>query len=193
MGARILPYPGPPRKSRGDCVVSPDHYARILRETKGDFHQFVRVLWLTGARPMEVARLTAEVIDWTGTALIKLHKNKKRGKRRVIYFPDEAMAVLREQVQRHGATGPLFLGQRGDTFTVRALVDRFKRVSARTGAKVRSYDFRHSHITRSLLAGVPVATVAALVGTSIGMIDRFYGHCGAAAGTLREAAERAAG
>ncbi len=58
---------------------------------------------------------------------------------------------------------------------------------------MRSYDLRHSYITRSLLKGTPVATVAALVGTSIGMIDRFYGHCQGAAGPLREAAQKAAG
>jgi integrase len=58
---------------------------------------------------------------------------------------------------------------------------------------VRSYDFRHSYISRSLMRGVPAAVVAALVGTSVNMIDRFYSHLNAQGQEMKDVAERLAG
>lgn len=193
-GLKDLKLHRPAKESRGDsALIPPEVYARVLRETHGDLHQFCRLLWLTGARPMEAAGLRAEMIDWTGgLVVLKQHKTRQKGKRRVIYLPAEALAVLREQVAKYGS-GLLFRGQNWGPLTRRALVGRFLRLSKKIGHRVRAYDFRHTFITRSLLAGVPAATVAALVGNSIGMIEKFYGHIGASAAPLREAAERAAG
>jgi integrase len=174
-------------------MIPPEVYAKCLVESSGDFHQLIRVWWATGARPMEAASLTAEAIDWaTGTATIRRHKTRKKGKRRVLYFHTEALAVLREQADKYGG-GPLFRGVRGDALTLRAIVDRCRRLSAKVGRPVRAYDFRHTFITRSLMKGVPAAVVAALVGTSTGMIDRFYGHVSAQGQQLRDVAERLAG
>jgi len=38
------------------------------------------------------------------------------------------------------------------------------------------YDLRHTYTTFALRAGVPVFAVSRFMGTSIGMIDRHYGH-----------------
>jgi integrase len=184
----------PAKESRGaDAMIPPEVQARILRETTGDFHQLCRLLWCMGCRPMEGASLTVESIDWANaTATLRRHKSKHKGKRRVLYFHKEALSILQEQREKYGA-GPLFRGQRGEALTLRALVDRFKRLSVRVGCRVRSYDFRHSYITRSLVRGVPAAVVAALVGTSTTMIDKYYSHVTAQGQELREVAERLAG
>lgn len=188
----------PPKDSRGaEAVVSGAVHRAVLREATGDFHQLVRVLWETGARPMEAARLTAEQIDWTsGTATLRHHKTRKKGKGRprVLYFTAEALAVLREQAERYKGTGPLFRGLQGKPLTLRALVGRMIRVQDRLGVRVTLYHYRHTFITRALERGIPDTHVAALVGhRDTSMIHGVYGHVSANGRLLREQAERASG
>ena len=185
----------PAKDSRGaEAVVSPALHARVLRETTGDFHQYIRFLWATGCRPMEAARLTVEVVDWaTGTVTLKQHKTKHKGKRRILYLSSEALAVLREQAERH-KTGNLFRGLRGRPFSLQAVVSRFCRLSDKLGEPVCAYNYRHTFGTRALAAGLPDTHVAALMGhTSTRMIHQHYSHIHADARLLREAAEKLAG
>ena len=186
----------PAKESRGaDAVIPPDVHARVLRETTGDFHQLCRLLWITGARPMEAANLTAEGVDWTsGTATLKRHKTKKKGKQRVLYFNTDALTVLREQAEKYDRAGLLFRGVGGRPLTRHAVVCRFIRLSEKIGRTVRAYDYRHSFITRALEGGVPDAQVAALVGhSSTAMIHKFYSHVSANGRILRDVVEKLAG
>lgn len=194
-GFRDFKLARPGKDSRGaEAVISPELHARILRETTGDFHQLIRFLWATGCRPMEGARLTAEVVDWaTGTVTLKQHKTRHKGKRRILYLSSEAVTILREQAERHQA-GALFRGLGGRPFSLQAIVSRFLRLSDKLGVSVCSYSYRHTFGTRALAAGLPDTHVAALMGhTSTRMIHQHYSHINADARLLREAAERLAG
>lgn len=185
----------PPKDSRGaEAVISEAAHRAVLRETRGDLHQLCRLLWECGARPMEAASLTAEGIDWaSGTATLRKHKTKKRGGARILYFNQAALAVLEEQRARHGS-GPLFRGQGGGPFTLRALVGRMCRVQERAGVRATLYGYRHTWATRALERGIPDVQVAAMLGhKDTGMVHRHYSHCAANGRLLREAAERAAG
>jgi integrase len=53
-------------------------------------------------------------------------------------------------------------------------VHLFKRLRKRTGLALTAYWLRHEFITRSLTAGVPVSTVAAICGNSLQTIQDFY-------------------
>lgn len=186
----------PAKESRGaEAVVTEADQADILREARGDFHDYCRFLWTTGARPMEAARLTAESVDWTtGTATLKQHKTKKKGKARILYLNSEALAILRRQAERHKGTGPLFRGQGGRQLSLQAVVTRFLRVSEKIGRPVSAYMYRHSWATRALAAGISDAHVAALLGhTSTRMLHAHYSHLTANARLLRETAERLVG
>lgn len=194
-GRRDFALTRPPKESRGaEAVISPELHAKILRETTGDFHQLLRLLWAVGCRPMEGARLTADAIEWaSGTAVLKDHKMKRKGKRRILYLSTEALAVLREQFDRYGS-GPLFRGLQGRPLTLQAIVTRMLRVSAKVGESVTAYRYRHTWATRALAAGVPDTYVAAMLGhSSTRMVYEHYGHLSHQAGLLREAAERLAG
>jgi integrase len=185
----------PAKDSRGaEAVVPPALHARILRETTGDFHQYVRFLWATGCRPMEGARLTVEAVDWvTGTVTLKQHKTRHKKKRRILYLSTEAVAILREQAERHRA-GPLFRGLGGRPFSLQAVVSRFCRLSDKLGESVCAYNYRHTFGTRALAVGLPDTHVAALMGhTSTRMLHQHYSHITADARLLREAAEKLAG
>lgn len=182
----------PPKESRGaESVIPPDLYERVLRETTGDFHQYCRALWHTGARPGEVAGLTAEGVDWAnGCAVVKKHKTRRKGKNRTLHFSPEALKVLTEQLDRH-RSGLLFRGADGTRLTARAVVGRFLRLSEKLGKAVTAYCFRHTYITRALEAGIPDAQVAALVGhTSTAMIHKHYSHISANGRLLGEVAAK---
>lgn len=178
----------PVKESRGaDAVISPETYAVVLRETTGDFHQLLRVLWECGARPSEVAGLTVDAVDWpSGTATLKKHKNKKRGHKRTLVFNAEAMKVLREQAEVH-RSGHLFRGMRGEPFTAHAIACRFIRLCERSGIKVTSYCFRHTFATRALAAGFSDSRVAAALGhKSTRMIHAHYSHLSQDTGLIRD-------
>lgn len=194
-GRSDLKLSRPAKDSRGaEAVVSPELHARVLRETTGDFHQYVRFLWATGCRPMEAARLEVGQVDWaTGTVTLRRHKTKKKGKRRILYLTAEAIAILREQAERH-KEGHLFRGLKGKPFSLQAVVSRFLRLSEKLGVSVCAYNYRHTFGTRALAAGLPDTHVAALMGhTSTRMLHQHYSHITADARLLREAAEKLAG
>ena len=186
----------PAKESRGaEAVISEEVYGKILRETRGDFYQLMRLLWAVGSRPMESGALTAEQIDWaTGTITLRDHKTKKSAKRaRVLYLNSAALAVLREQVDKY-PKGPLFRGKAGRPLSLHAVMCRMIRLSARIGHHVTAGHFRHTFATRALAAGIPDTHVAALLGhTSTAMIHKHYSHVGQNAKLLREAAEKLAG
>jgi len=108
----------------------------------------------------------------------------------VIHLNPEAVELLRRQAELH-PTGPLFRTEIGTPWRRKALAQRFWRLSKRTGIPVCAYPLRHSYVKHGLLAGVPTAHVAALAGhTSTTMVEKFYGHVGEFAGTLRAGAAR---
>lgn len=183
----------PAKESRGvEAVIPDDVYALILRETKGDFYQLMRLLWQAGTRVMESGGLTAEMVHWpSGTITLKQHKTKRHKARRVVYLTAEALEILKEQSDKYGGTGALFRGLLGQPLSMQAVMTRMIRLSARIGHHVTAGHFRHTFATRALARGVPDTHVAALLGhTSTRMVHQHYGHINGDARLLREAAER---
>lgn len=193
---REVKFRKPPSESRGAKSVIPEAiYQQCLGAARGDFRALVRFLWLTGCRQCEAIGLVAADVDLAANVCrLADHKTAaKTGKPRLVYLPAAAVEVLREQIAKH-PNGPLFTGKNGLPLTQHAVVVRFIRLSARIGHHVSAHCFRHSFCSRALVAGVPEAHVAALMGhTSTAMISKHYGHLGAFADTLKAAAERANG
>lgn len=191
-GRKEFSAPMPPKDSRGEeSVITPAVYEQLLKATTGDFHDYLRVLWLTGARPSEILGLTVETVNWTtGTCTLKRHKMRKRNQTRMIIFSDDAIAILKELAARH-KSGPLFRGLGGRPLSLHAVIVRLIRLCRKLGVKVTAYHFRHTFATRALLDGEPNAYVAALMGhNSTRMIDRHYSHVTGNTAKLRDAMNR---
>ena len=88
--------------------------------------------------------------------------------------------------------GPLFGGRRGGLST-NAISCRIKRIknSEDIPDSIVAYSYRHTYITDALQRGVAIATVAELVGTSVAMIQKHYGHLEQRGDHLSDAARRA--
>jgi integrase/recombinase XerC len=184
----------PPAGSRGaEAVVSPDEFERLAAAAQGDFGPLLRLYRLSGCRPGEGRQLTAEAVDWgAGLASLKEHKNRSKGKSRVLYFGPAALAVLEAQRAKYGG-GLLFRNRYGRMFSRKAAAKRMAVCRERAGVRgeITNYYMRHSFATAALEAGVSDTDVAALLGHSgTAMLHKVYAHVTANARRLRDIAAR---
>jgi integrase len=180
----------PPKASRGaDAVIGKEDHIRLLAKAGKRFKPFLMMLYFTGARPGEVAAMTAENFDVEGAMVrLKDHKTAYKGKSRTIYLCAEAVAVLLEQKAMYGS-GFLFRNTLGKPWAGKALVKAMIAVRKRAGLeKAIAYGYRHTFATEALANGVPDAQVAALLGHSgTAMLHKHYSHLTGQARALREA------
>jgi integrase len=143
--------------------------------------EFITALFNTGRRPIEVAKLRRSHVvenaggEPTGVETTE-HKNySKTGKPEFFPFNASMRTLVAEILARPGKpSDALFARWRGGHWTQSGWVSAFHCIRARTGHTVTAYWFRHEFITRSLTAGVPVATVAAMCGNSLAVIQAHY-------------------
>lgn len=180
----------PPKASRGaKALVSAEVHETLCKHAEPLFRAFLQLLWLTGARPGEIASLTAEAVDLTkGVAVLIEHKTAHLGKSRVLFLSAEAIAILRERIALRPA-GLLFPGEDGERMTANAIGLRLRRLCVRAGVKhAIPYGYRHTFATDALAKGVPDATVAALMGHSgTAMLHKHYAHLTSRSQALRYA------
>jgi integrase len=180
----------PPMESRGDkALVSEDTHIRLMKKAPAYFKPFLALLYLTGARPGEIAAITAENFD-EGNALVRLkeHKTARHGKSRTIFLCPEAVALLRVQKAEYGS-GHLLRNRLGLPYTKNGVVHMMASLRKKAGVKgATAYGYRHAWATAALARGVPDAQVAALMGHSgTAMLHRHYSHLTAQSQALREA------
>jgi integrase len=180
----------PPKASRGvEALITPEEHERLLAKATPGFVLFLRVLWATGARPGEVAAITAENFDEAnGIVSLKKHKTAHRGKNRILYLTPEIVTLLVKQRERY-KSGALLRNRSGKPWTEWAIVKAMKYAREKAGIQhAIAYGLRHSFATDALAIGVPDAQVAELLGHSgTAMLHKHYSHLGAKAKTLRSA------
>jgi integrase len=183
----------PPKASRGvESLVTPEVHARLVQEATPAFALFLRILYATGARPGEVAAITAENFDpKLGMVLLREHKNAHKGKCRTVYLTPETSALLSGLANQY-PTGPLLRNTRGEPWSEKALVKAM--IATRQRAGIRDaicYGYRHTFATDALANGVPDAQVAELLGHSgTAMLHRHYSHLTARSQVLQAALGR---
>lgn len=177
--------------SRGaEQVLSLDQFERVVSHCRGEFGPYLLFLWLTGCRPGEARTLTADAVDWqNGTASVREHKTRRRGKTRTLYLSGEALAVLKGQSR---TSGHLFRRSDGKPFSRHGIMERWNRVAKLAGVyPLTCYCLRHSFATRALESGLSDTDVAALLGhSSTAILHRVYSHVSANARRLREVVSR---
>jgi integrase len=185
-----------PKPLTRDRTLTPEERKLILGSIKDRaFRKYVHALTLTGARPGEVARVCAAEVDLLqGLWIMTRHKTvKKTGKPRLIHLSPEALELTRELMERH-PTGPLFLSALGKPWTRNAVRIRFRRLRKKHPELkgIVAYTYRGSFATDALEAGVPDASVAALLGhTGTATLHKFYNRLSSRTGHLKDAAEKA--
>jgi integrase len=187
-----------PPSQRRERILSSDERDKMLAAASDDaFRDLLIALQDTGARPGEIRQVTAAQVNLDhGVWVLTKHKTVKKTKRpRVIYLTPRMVELTRRLMARH-PDGPLFRNRFGEPWSNNAVRIRFRRLRARLPElqDVVAYCYRHSFATDGLVRGVPIATVAELLGhASTAMVEQCYGHLAQERGYLREAAQAVRG
>lgn len=186
----------PGHKSAGakSLISEATHRRVVAAAPPGDVAALLWFLWHTGCRPCEACNLVAESVDWTNSvAKLREHKTASKGKTRILYLSEPALAVLVAQKAKHGATGPLFRCESGRPYLRTSVTTILNRLSKKIGASVTAYGYRHTYATRALELGLSDTHVAALLGhTSTQMIHKHYSHLSENARLLKQVADKIA-
>lgn len=181
-----------PGQQRRTAAIEHELHGSIAGKAKGRFRSFLIALWHTGCRPGEVAKVTAANVSPDGGAwVLQEHKTRKKtGKPRIVYLTPCMVLVTRLLVAAN-PTGPLFRNDRGQPWKRQAIAKRFNRLQ--DGGKLpegmSAYTYRHGFATQGLVNGVPIATMAELLGhNDTRMLSAHYGHLEKRADHLRDAA-----
>jgi len=168
-----------PEANRRTVVLTPQEFDAIIDNTKdAAFRELLIVSYDSGARPQEIKQMEARHIQIDKfRCVIPSEEAKGRQKARVIYFPTyRCQEIIKRRVQEH-PEGKIFRNHRGRDWTASAIKCRFDRMEDKVGKRYNHYAFRHTFITRKLLAGVDSHIVASLSGHSdTKMLDTVYSH-----------------
>ena len=167
----------PPLKvanSRRTLYLDIEQRRALVVECNGGLRDLVEGAMLTGARPGELTgALRAQFDSRTGSITF----NGKTGSRTVPLSP-AAVALFKRLMQSKLPTALLFTRDDGKPWAHSDWDKILREAAAR--AKLPSgtclYTLRHSFITTAIIEGMATLDVARLVGTSVTMIDKYYGH-----------------
>jgi integrase len=170
----VKPYSGNDVNRRRDLYLDLAQRRALRDAAAGGIRDLIEAAMLTGARAGELTSANAEAFDKrSGT----LRLSGKTGSRTVPLSP--AAVDLFERL-RKGKLPKARMLTRDDgkpwgpsdwDKLVREAAER-----AKLPAGVCLYTLRHSWITTAILEGLTPLEVARLVGTSLAMIDKHYGH-----------------
>lgn len=185
-----------PKKER--VVLSREEIIELLKVLQDYKHGLVvRVLLVSGARVGEVLGLSWDRVDFIKNSITidqSIDTQKRRFKTdtktesapRTILLDKVTMDMLYQYKQnsKHNVVRPInreqhliFHSQDGGPLYYNAVRRTFQRALKKAGLpQMRIHDIRHSVITLLLKEGVPVITVAALVGQQPETTNRVYAH-----------------
>jgi integrase len=183
--------PGP----RGRPMERSD-FLRFIRGADAGFRRVLYFMALTGARPCEVAALEWTAIDAVnGRAILYVHKTARTRKDRaprVIILPSLAIRLLVWLRRQRPCSRFVFLNRFGEPWTREAFDLRIWRVRRKLNipSSVKLYGLRHAWATDLALAGVEMATLAALLGHTTISMAAHYVHVAGQTDHLRSELER---
>lgn len=182
-----------PRPRRSEAIPERAVIDDALRScASNEFRLFLRVLFETGCRRSEALAVEAKDLDFARSLWHRVGKSTwATGKSRVVHLTPGLLEILREQAKRF-PNGPLLRNTRGQPWTVNSVNCQMRRLKARVALpKFTMRGLRKAFVTDALERGVPVATVAELVGhANTSTIAKHYSHLSERHEHLRDALSR---
>lgn len=161
---------------RRTLYLDRDQRRALLDKMDAEALPFFTALCFLPMRPGAVAALTVGEFDKRTHELTV--GTDKSGKARRVMLPAKAAGLLAAQAKGKLPAAPLFMRANGKAWDKNTwkipIAEAVKAAKLPTGAT--AYTLRHSTITDLVNAGLPLLTVAQISGTSVGMIERHYGH-----------------
>lgn len=174
-------------KSR-ELFLSKAQRTALVDHASPELAAFLVTLIHTGARPGEIAGATVADFDAKqGTLTLRTGKGRD-AKIRTRYVPltPPVMKILKAAAKGRPADAPLLVDGQGHSWhrvgvsrAMRAAITAARAANGPKASKppstVVAYNIRHAVISEWLSAGIDAFTVAQICGTSVAMIERFYG------------------
>jgi integrase len=179
------------KRSRGqEAYIGPDVWRKLIGRVGATNHAFadlLRFLRGTGCRPSEAYHVEARYYRPAERCVVYpghpaadefAWKNARRsGKDRVIFLTDDLTEIVERRIAER-PEGPVFRSRHDRRWCQEAVSVNLRWYAAKLGIKPAptAYGFRHSFATDWLLNGGSIKVLADLIGTSVAMIERHYGH-----------------
>ncbi len=146
---------------------------RVLEVMPDDFRDLCKSAILTGARYGELCTPIVEDLD---TRHGTLRVSGKTGTREIV-LSDEALQHFKTLAQNKTPKAYLHLKADGQPWTKSTQCRPMTAavIAAKLPRESTFYAFRHTYISRALLAGINIQVIAENCGTSIRMIEKHYG------------------
>lgn len=168
----ITPFRGVGR--RREYMLNQAERSSLLNSCPDDLQRLVKCLFLTAARPGEIAKaIVADFDKKHGTIIL----DGKTG-RRIATLSTAARTFIADQCKNKLPSAPILTTEYGKAWTKDDWKKPFKEAakSARLPSSIVMYHIRHAAISDLILGGMQSSLVAMLAGTSTAMIDKHYGH-----------------
>lgn len=169
-------------------ALTDEEFQKLYEYAGGPFKDFLRALYLTGARPKELRDLKWTQVKEDRWVLTKHKTARKVVKPRVIFLDGE-MGAMMTRLRDNGSEW-VFLNTEGQPWTMNAVRLQVWRLKKKLdlAEDVCAYLCRHGFGTRAVMNGVNPAVVAELMGhSSLEMVAKVYVHLADQHGHLSEA------
>ncbi|WP_187276331.1 tyrosine-type recombinase/integrase [Parahaliea maris] len=172
-------FPG--ADGRRELYLSPAERRELIDGAYSWLAAFLTGLAHTGARPGELRQATVGDLDLKARTLKLSTRKGNGGTLRVRHFPlsnPQAYAFFKQQASGKLPSAPLFPTAAGGFIAEAVLSSSIRKVRRKLALPkgVVAYCFRHAAISDWVTAGIPVAAVARMCGTSIERINQNYFH-----------------
>lgn len=159
--------------ARRELFLDRDQRRALVDNAQSPARELILACALTGARSGEVARATVKQWD---TRLGAMTFDGKTGARTVPV--SDAAADLFDEAVRGKKPDEFMFTRNGAQWKAWDWCDPVREAASSAGLPAGTclYTLRHSFITESIASGMSLLEVARLVGTSLAMIDKHYGH-----------------
>ncbi len=177
----VKPYQG--ASKRRDLFLDLKQRRRMFATAKGAVADLIRAAALTGARPGELVKATRGQFDARTKSMTFIGKTGTR----TVPLSDAAIELFTALSKSKLPGARLLVRDDGKPWGPSDWDELVKAaaVEAKLPAAVCLYTLRHSFITQAITDGMTTLDVARLVGTSVMMIEKHYGHLVASAARER--------
>lgn len=168
----VKPYPN--ASARRTLFLDLKQRRRLLDAATGGLRDLIEAAALTGARAGELVGATRAQFD----ARLKTIQFKGKTRPRTIPLSSAALALFKRLAKGKLPAAPLLTRDDGKPWR-HSDWDELVREAAKAAKLPKGtclYTLRHSFITQAINDGMTTLDVARLCGTSVGMIEKHYGH-----------------
>lgn len=161
---------------RREAYLDKKQRSLLIKKSDPDLALFIQCMSLIPLRPGALAALKAANMSLPLGVLTV--GSDKAGRDRKIKLPEATAALFSEQTKSKHPAAPLLHRADGKPWNKDSWKKPFKKAveAAELPQNVTVYTIRHSVITDLVTSGLDLLTVAQISGTSVAMIEKYYGH-----------------